>query len=214
MNPATFSSFLAAVLVLNLIPGPGMLFIIANGIASGGRAGVAVAIGTAAGMLVHTTVTALGLAALFSALPAALTVLKIIGATYLLWLAVQAFRAKSPEEGHQVIGPASAGAQRDVRFWSFFRRGALNNLANSTIVAFYVVFLPQFVDPTVGNVTGQLFVLGATMLLIGLAIDLPIGLLAGRLGSVLLRSRVVRRVVNKITGTVYGALAARLIATH
>ena len=64
-------------------------------------------------------------------------------------------------------------------------------------------------DPTSGNVTSQLFILGGTMLLIGLAIGLQIGLLVGRLRRVLLRSPVHRQIINRITGTIYGALATR-----
>lgn len=208
MNLALFGGFLVAALAIQLMPGPGMLFIIANGIACGGRAGVAVATGAAAGMLVHTTATALGLAALLSAAPAALTVLRVAGALYLLWLALQAFRATRPE------GLQEPAAEHGTRFWSFFGRGALNNLANPKVVLFYVVFLPQFVDPAAGNVTSQLFILGGTMLLLGLVIDVQIGLLAGRLRGVLLRGTLHRRIVSKITGTIYGALAARLLITH
>jgi threonine/homoserine/homoserine lactone efflux protein len=207
MNTAMFGSFLVGVLVMQVIPGPGMLFLLANGVAGGARAGVAVACGTAAGMLVHTTLTALGLAALLKAAPEALAVIKVIGGLYLLWLALQAFRARQQSVAIEPVGHGR-------RFWSLFGRGALNNLANPKIVVFYVVFLPQFVDPAVGNVTRQLFVLGGTMLLVGLVVDLQIGLLAGRLRGVLLRSRIFRQILNKISGTIYGALAARLITAH
>jgi threonine/homoserine/homoserine lactone efflux protein len=207
MNTALFSSFLVGVLVMQVIPGPGMLFLIANGVAGGARAGVAVAFGTAAGMLVHTTLTALGLAALLRAAPEALAVIKVIGALYLFWLALQAFRTR-----RQSMDTEPAGHRN--RFWSLFGRGALNNLGNPKIVVFYVVFLPQFVDPAVGHVTRQLFILGGTMLSVGLVVDLQIGLLAGLLRGVLLRSRIFRRALNKISGTIYGALAARLITAH
>jgi len=213
MDVAMFGGFLVAALAIQLAPGPGMLFIIAHGVAGGGRAGMAVAVGAAAGMLVHTTATALGLAALLSAAPEALAVIKAIGALYLLWLALQAFRAGIPKDVRQSVGTAAETPGHRVRFWGLVSRGALNNLANPKVVLFYVVFLPQFVDPTAGSVTSQLFILGATMLLMGLAIDLQVGLLAGRLGTVLLRSGAYRRIINKIAGTVYGALAVRLVVT-
>jgi threonine/homoserine/homoserine lactone efflux protein len=90
----------------------------------------------------------------------------------------------------------------------------MNNLANPKVVVFYLVFLPQFVDPAAGSVTRQLFVLGGTMLLIGLAIDVQTGVLAGRLRTVLLRSRTLRRTMNKIAGTIYASLATRLVITN
>jgi threonine/homoserine/homoserine lactone efflux protein len=93
VNSALLASFLVAVLLIQLAPGPGMLFILANGITGGARAGVAAAFGAAAGMVVHTVAAALGLAAVFVHAPLVYDLVRIAGAGYLLWLAVNSFRS-------------------------------------------------------------------------------------------------------------------------
>jgi len=134
-----FVSFFSAALIVQLIPGPGMLFILANGIAGGPRAGIAAACGAASGMVFHTFAAALGLAALFSQAPAAYDALRIAGGIYLLWLAIGHFRTASSALA------AEPGERRPAR--RVFVRAWLNNLANPKVILFYLAFLPQFVAP-------------------------------------------------------------------
>jgi threonine/homoserine/homoserine lactone efflux protein len=106
-----FLSFLSAALVVQIVPGPGMLFVLANGIAGGPRAGIAAACGAATGMVFHTFAAALGLAALFSHAPVAYDALRIAGGLYLLWLAIGHFRSAS----HALVGqPGERRSPRQV----------------------------------------------------------------------------------------------------
>jgi threonine/homoserine/homoserine lactone efflux protein len=204
VNPALLVSFLAAVLLIQLLPGPGMLFIVANGITGGTRAGVAAAFGAAAGMVVHTVAAALGLAALFLHAPLAYDLVRIAGAGYLLWLAFKAFRSSVPAVPAQPGTPVAAARPARV-----FVRALLNNLANPKVVLFFVSYLPQFVDQSRGHVTVQFLVLGSLFLLVGLVVvDIPIGLCAGRAGRLLARRAAVARLAGKAAGTIYAALAA------
>lgn len=203
MNPELLAAFLLAAVVIQLTPGPGMLFILAQGMTGGSRAGRAAACGAASAMLVHTTAVALGLATLLRAAPVAMNLLRAAGAAYLLWLAIQAFRSPT-------LAPDAAGEPTDDRFGTVFLRGAVNNLANPKIVIFYVAFLPQFAAPGLGHLPLQLFALGLTLLTVGFAIDLAIGAAAGRIGLLLRRRPTVSRCLNKLAGTVYGTLALRL----
>jgi threonine/homoserine/homoserine lactone efflux protein len=204
VNLALLVSFLAAVLLIQLVPGPGMLFIVANGITGGARAGVAAAFGAAAGMVVHTVAAALGLAALFLHAPLAYDLVRIAGAGYLLWLAAKAFRATGPAV------PARLGTpEAPVRAARVFVRALANNLANPKVILFFVSYLPQFVDRSRGHVTVQFLILGLLFLLVGLVVvDLPIGLCAGRAGQLLARRRAVTRLLGKAAGTIYAGLAA------
>jgi threonine/homoserine/homoserine lactone efflux protein len=200
------ASFLVAALVVQLVPGPGMLFILSQGIAGGRRAGVAAALGAASGMVVHTCAAALGLAALFLHAPAAYDVLRLVGGAYLLWMAIGHFRGSR----RLAVGdtPRHAPPSKLV-----FRRACLNNLANPKVIAFYVAFLPQFVDRRLGQVPLQLLVLGFVFLLIGLAVDLPLGAFAGRAGEILRRRAGLRRVLDWVVGTILGVLGIRLLVT-
>lgn len=204
MSFALLVPFLVAVLLIQLTPGPGMLFIVANGITGGARAGVAAAFGAAAGMVVHTVTAALGLAALFLHAPLAYDLVRVAGAGYLLWLAAKAWRSAGVAVPAQ---PGTTGAR--ARPARVFVRALLNNLANPKVVLFFVSYLPQFVDRGRGHVTVQFLVLGALFLLVGLVVvDVPIGLCAGRAGRFLARRAAVARLIGKVAGTIYAGLAA------
>jgi threonine/homoserine/homoserine lactone efflux protein len=196
--------FLAAVLLIQLTPGPGMLFIVANGITGGARAGVAAAFGAAAGMVVHTVAAALGLAVLFLHAPLVYDLVRVAGAGYLLWLAARAWRSAG------LAVPAQPGAPgATARPARVFVRALANNLANPKVVLFFVSYLPQFVDRGRGHVTVQFLLLGGLFLLVGLVVvDVPIGLCAGRAGRFLARRLAVARLLSKVAGTVYAGLAA------
>ncbi|MFF4832717.1 LysE family translocator [Streptomyces sp. NPDC001315] len=205
VDTSLYAAFLVAAFALCVTPGPDMMFIVAMGGRGGPAAGVMAAFGVACAMLVHSVAAALGLSALFTALPTLYHVLRWAGAAYLLYLAVKAFRDRSVpgEEG----APAGPGMRR--AFW----QGAVTNLLNPKVILFSIAFLPQFVNPGLGHVPGQLMVLGLTIVVMGFAVDGSIGLLSGKLSALLLRSRRVARGLNVFSGTVFTGLALRLAAS-
>ncbi|MGW0711084.1 LysE family translocator [Streptomyces sp. NPDC002643] len=215
VDTSLYLAFLVAAFALCVTPGPDMMFIVAVGGRGGPAAGVMAAAGVASAMLVHSVAATLGLSALFETLPVLYYVLRWLGAAYLLYLAVKAFRDRSvPGEGDDGLdGPstlvgASARRRRGLRraFW----QGAVTNLLNPKVILFNVAFLPQFVDPSLGHVRGQFLLLGVTIVVMGLLWDGAIGLLSGRLSLLLRRSRRVARGLNVFTGTVFAGLAVRL----
>jgi threonine/homoserine/homoserine lactone efflux protein len=202
-----YAAFLVAAFALCVTPGPDMMFIVAMGGRGGPTAGMMAALGVACAMLVHAVAAALGLSALFTTLPTLYHVLRWAGAAYLLYLAVRAFRDRSVPgaEGEDGAAPGGAGMRR--AFW----QGAITNLLNPKVILFNVAFLPQFVDPSLGHVPGQLLVLGGTLVVMGLLWDGFVGLLSGRLAGLLRRSARVNRWLNIISGTVFTGLAVRLV---
>jgi len=205
-DPALLAAFVVTVALLVLTPGPDMLFVVAVGASGGPRAGLAAAAGIATGLAVHAVATAFGLAALFAAVPTLYVVVKIGGAAYLLYLGVTTLRRRDEPLVRAEPGPAHHGRA--------FRRGLLTNLLNPKVVLFNAAFLPQFVDPSRGSVTVQLLVLGAAFVVVDLLVDGPIGLLAGRLGTLLAeRRRAVRR-LHIATGSIFIGLSARLALTR
>ncbi|QYN32213.1 LysE family translocator [Pseudonocardia sp. DSM 110487] len=206
VDPTLFAAFVVAVALLVLTPGPDMLFVMAVGATGGPVVGLCAAAGVAAGLAVHATATAFGLAALFSAVPTLYVVVKICGAGYLLYLGIATLRRRD----EPLVRADGAGGGRGRAF----RRGLLTNLLNPKVVLFNAAFLPQFVDPARGNVTTQLLVLGAAFVVVDLLVDGPIGLLAGRLGTLLAeRRRAVRR-LHIATGSIFIGLSARLALTR
>ena len=149
--------FLAAGLLLNLTPGPDVMFIVANAVRAGARAGVMAALGITAGCLVHVGAAALGVSALLAASSAAFGVLKWLGAVYLVWVGVHmlrsALRSNAPIKIAARADQKSAGSPFDSqpRLKTVFRRGFLTNVLNPKVALFFLAFVPQFIAPGTDN---------------------------------------------------------------
>jgi threonine/homoserine/homoserine lactone efflux protein len=204
VDMSSYAAFLVAAFALCVTPGPDMMFIVTMGGRGGPTAGVMAAFGVACAMLVHAVAAALGLSALFTTLPTLYHVLRWAGAAYLLYLAVKAFRDRSVP-GEEEATAAGPGMRR--AFW----QGAITNLLNPKVILFNVAFLPQFVDPSLGHVHAQFLLLGVTFVVMGFLWDAGVGLLSGRMASLLRRNARVNRWLNIVSGTVFTGLAVRLV---
>jgi threonine/homoserine/homoserine lactone efflux protein len=202
IEPGTLWLFLVAVLALFLSPGPNMAFVLSHGIALGPRAGFAAGLGIAAADLLHTLCAATGVTALVAAWPPSFDLLRYAGALYLLWLAWRALRSGSAHL------PAQAGR---AGFAQVLRSAWLNNLVNPKALLFFMVFLPQFVDPARGSVPAQLAVLGVTLSLAGLAFNTALGACSGMIGHWLQRRRGADGFQRGLLATVMVGLALRLL---
>lgn len=163
-DPALFA---ASLLIFNLTPGPDLLFTLTRTLQHGRRAGVAAAFGIGSGCLVHTAAAAFGLAALLAASAEAFTVVRWIGAAYLLWLALGLLRAPAAAASHahplaEPAVPASA--------WRVFRQGFLTNALNPKVAIFFLAFLPQFIDADAPHKTLAFLFLGAWFTVQGIVV--------------------------------------------
>ncbi|GAA2778983.1 LysE family translocator [Saccharopolyspora taberi] len=202
MDIALLVAFAGAVTVISIVPGPDMLFIMANGMASGARAGLVAAVGMSTGIAVHTLAAALGLSALLQAAPVTLEVVRIFGILFLIYLAIDALRAPSP-------ATARRAPVRSLR--RVFGMAVLTNLANPKVILFFLAFFPQFVDHGAAlPVPLQFLVLGAVFIAIGLTVDGVAGFASGRLSDALISRRRVRRWLDRLSAAVYAGLAVRL----
>jgi len=194
--------FFLASLLLALTPGPGNLFVLAQAAQQGKLAGLAVTIGLCTGLLVHTAAVALGVAAIFQASAVAFSLLKFIGAVYLLYLAYGAF----------ISGAESGWNQHPSRlnFSKLYARGVIMNVTNPKVSLFFLAFLPQFTDPTIGPLLPQIFILGFLFFLSTILIFGGISLLAGGVGGYYRKSAKAQIILNRIAGTVFVALAIKL----
>lgn len=145
--------FIAAGWLLNLTPGPDVLYIVSNSLRGGARAGMVAALGIFAGCFVHVAIATVGLGALLAASAMAFTVVKFIGAAYLLWMGVRLLRATTPG-----WTPEAAPAEHDLR--RVFRRGFLTNVLNPKVALFFLAFLPQFIAPDASHKTLAFLALG------------------------------------------------------
>lgn len=196
--------FLTAGILLNLTPGADTLFIVSRTLAEGRGAGVASALGIAAGSLVYTAATAFGLTALLAASPVAFTVIRYAGAAYLVYLGVRLMLAR-PE----ALADVTPRVAR-VSFWRVFRQGMLTNLLNPKVGLFFLAFLPQFVEPASAASPAPYLVLGATFTTTGTIWCLVLVSLAGRARRMFAdRPRAVTH-AQRLTGATLAALGVRL----
>ncbi|TFI40736.1 LysE family translocator [Rhodococcus sp. 1R11] len=198
---AVFGVF-AIALVLVLTPGPNMIYLVSRSISQGRRAGMVSLAGVAVGFLVYLTATNLGLAAVFTAVPALYVAVKLAGAAYLGWLAVQALRGTV-----SAFEPTALQQDSNRRL---FMMGLVTNLLNPKIAIMYISVIPQFVDPAAGPVLLQGFALGGVQIAVAVVINLAIVVLAGSIARFLAVRPTWLKVQRYLMGTVLGLLAVRV----
>ncbi len=181
--------FIAAGLLLNLTPGPDVLYVVSNALRGGARVGVVAALGITVGCFVHIFAAALGLSALMAASTTAFTVLKWLGATYLVYVGVRLLWSKATSAiqlASITAGDTKAGGRNSLR--TVFLRGFWTNALNPKVALFFLAFLPQFIAPSIDNkplaflMLGLLFNFNAMWVNIGWA--LAAAWLAGRVAAV------------------------------
>ena len=181
----TFLLFLAAACIIALSPGPGIFYVAARTLADGRGAGLASSLGTGLGGLVHVAAGAIGVSALIMASAEAFAFLKIAGAVYLVWLGLKTARAARVDAGTTVRGVGVGRA---------FRDGVMVEALNPKTAAFFLAFLPQFVDPAAGPVWLQFLGLGVVSVTLNTAVDVAVVMMAARARTAALaRPSLLRR---------------------
>jgi threonine/homoserine/homoserine lactone efflux protein len=198
-----FSAFLIASVILAVTPGPGVLYIVTRSLTQGRRFGLASVAGVALGNLGNVVGASIGLAAVFAVSALAFTVVKYLGAVYLLYLGVQAIRA--PRTGDAAPAPAPASLAR------IFRDGFVVALLNPKTAVFFAAFLPQFMNAETPAIV-QSVTLGSIFVAIAAFTDTAYALAAGALAPVLIRARGVRAAGRYLTGSAFIGLAVYTVA--
>ncbi|MFP5222739.1 MAG: LysE family translocator [Acidobacteriota bacterium] len=207
LETSVVAVYLAAVAAVYVTPGPDMALVMAVSAGNGTRAGFCCAGGIAAARSAHVMLSGLGLAALLSEHPALLLALRCAGAAYLLWLAWKLWRGKPNAAGQarETLSPAGA-----------VMRGFLTNLLNPKALVFCAMLLPQFVSPERGPLLPQFVWLGTVLVAAGCLFDtgyvLAASGLARRASSTGMLAGRLARARNRVMGSVFVALAARLAA--
>jgi threonine/homoserine/homoserine lactone efflux protein len=169
-----FFLYLAAALLLAITPGPGIFYVAARSLAGGRAEGIASSFGTALGGLVHVLAGALGVSALVLASAELFTALKWLGAAYLVWLGVRTMMAARRDIPGADPAPAM-GARRA------FREGVVVEALNPKTAAFFLAFIPQFLDPSAGPVAVPFIVLGAISVTLNTLADIVVAIGASRI---------------------------------
>lgn len=195
-------SFFGIAILLALAPGPDNVFVLMQSAMWGRKSGMLVVLGLCTGLIGHTVAVAVGLAALFAASETAFTVLKLVGAAYLVYLAWGAFRAKA-----NTVGSDKPPRQSNA---TLYRRGIVMNLTNPKVSLFFLAFLPQFTAPARGSVALQTLSLGMLFIAATLLVFGGIAFFSGAFGERIQRSGKAQRLLNRFAGTVFLGLAIKL----
>jgi threonine/homoserine/homoserine lactone efflux protein len=203
----TLALFSAAALALIVVPGPAVTYVVTQSVDKGRSAGLVSALGIACGGLVHVTAAAVGLSALIASSAEAFTVVKLVGAAYLIVLGLLrlAGRGQSDADDEE---PVATDPRR--LFW----QGALVNVLNPKTALFFLAFLPQFVDPGRGPVALQAALLGTVFVVIATFSDSTYAVVSAALADRARGSRRARQVRRYVTGSIFVALGVTAAAAR
>jgi threonine/homoserine/homoserine lactone efflux protein len=202
-DASTFALFVVAALVLLVVPGPSVLYIVARSIEGGRSAGLVSVLGVQTGAMVHIAFAAVGLSAILASSAVAFSVVKWLGAAYLVWLGLRQIFGRDEEGGDVAVEPA--------RLSRVFSQGVIVNTFNPKTALFFLAFLPQFVDPARGAAWTQILLLGATFVILALCSDGLYALLSGTAGGWLrrrMKGATFRRGQRFVSGGILIALGA------
>jgi len=201
---STYALFVAAALALLIVPGPAVIYVVARSVSGGRLTGLVSVLGIELGTLMHVAFAAVGLSAIVASSVVAFSVVKWLGAAYLVYLGIR-----------QILGRDGDGEEEtestegeEGRFRVFYQ-SVLVQVLNPKVALFFLAFLPQFVDPSRGAAWTQIVVLGATLAFLGMFTDGLYAMLGGTAGAWMRNKNVgLRRAGRYVTGGVYIALGA------
>lgn len=202
MEITTLVSFLGVAILLTLMPGPDIIFVIAQSISQTKKAGIATAFGLCTGLIVHISAAALGVSALIYKSAFAFNLVKYAGAIYLLYMAWQAFREKDSSF-------AIEGNER-LDYLALYKKGILMNILNPKVSLFFLALLPQFVTQSAGHVSLQMIVLGIVFLVQALVIFTIVSIFSEKLRHLLMNSERIGKRINLVKGVLLGFIGLQI----
>ena len=205
-NLSNLPVFLLAAFILLLTPGPAVLYIIARSMDQGRLAGFVSVLSIEVGNSFHVLAAALGLSAILMSSALAFTVVKYLGAAYLVYLGLR--RLFTRDQTREIASFQPQSLKR------IFSQGVLVAILNPKTALFFLAFLPQFVDPSTGSVTVQLLTLGGMFVMMAIMTDGMYALLASTTGGWLKRNQSFLRAEHYVVGSVYIGLGVTAALAH
>lgn len=194
--------FLIASALLTIAPGPDIVYVLTRGITQGRRAGFAAALGFATGVIFHTTLAALGIAALIRSSEFAFSLVQYAGAAYLIYLGVRTLMSLG------ALQPGHDNAR--ISLWTVYKQSVIGNVLNPKVTLFFLSFLPQFINLNAGHVELQMVSLGLLFMLQTVLIFGAIAFFSGSIGDRLRSNPSIANRLNIFAGVVFIALGVRV----
>jgi RhtB (resistance to homoserine/threonine) family protein len=196
--------FLVSGIILNITPGSDTIYILTRSISQGRKAGLYSVLGISTGCLVHTFLASLGLSIVLARSVALFSVVKYIGALYLVFLGVRTLLSKTS------LLEAAEGAPEACDAWKVYRQGLLTNVLNPKVALFFLSFLPQFIDPGAGSDPVPFLVLGLTFFTTGTIWCLVLSFASSLISRKLRENKKIGRLLNKAAGAVFIGLGMKI----
>lgn len=207
-----FGLFILSVFLLSITPGPDMAYVVGQSVANGHRAGLISAAGVALGSCTHAVASAVGLTALITASPLLFTVVKYVGAVYLMYLGgkmvLGTFSRKSAQGDEPVVERNRANTG------GLLSKGFITTLTNPKVILFFISFFPQFVMPNGEHHAVSFLILGMAYALVGFMTDATFAILAGSAAGAVSRNQTLQKVLDRVVGTAFIGLGIRLALTR
>ena len=202
-NLAHWITFFTAAILLNLSPGPDLIFIISQTSKRGIQSGFAAVFGIWVGTFIHVIFAALGLSAILMTSAIAFSFVKWVGAIYLIWFGIQSIRSKgfNVNDKNNII---------PLSLKKTFRQGIMVSALNPKVAVFFLAFLPQFVVPEAGATSAQLFLHGFLIIVVAAFIEIPIIFISSKLMSYLARNRSISIWMDRGLGALFIWLGIKL----
>ena len=197
--------FLSTAFALNIAPGPDLLFIFSKTISGGKKVGIAASLGVCSGAMFHVVIAAIGLSAILVTSAIAFTIVKIIGVTYLLYLAYQAFNSSGVK--FEINTPNSIKSESA---WEAFKQGVLIDIFNPKVAIFFMAFLPQFLREGHGSNSYQLLLLGFIIIIVAIIVETLFVLFASKISRKFRENQQYSIWLDRIVGTIFVALGIKL----
>ncbi|RXJ77548.1 threonine transporter RhtB [Arcobacter sp. F155] len=195
--------FIAASFLLCLAPGPDNIYVLTQGMTKSKKAAIVTTLGLCSGIIIHTSAAAFGISVIFQTSELAFNLVKYIGAAYLLYIAYQAFRHRNDK-----LDLSVQDSNNELK--KLYVKGFFMNVLNPKVSIFFLAFLPQFVNPELGNVPMQMIILGLVFMALTVVVFSSIGIAGNMLSSKLMENPSISKILNILTSFVLGALAVKL----
>lgn len=202
-----FPLFAISALALSVTPGPDLAYVVGQSIANGRRAGVVSAAGVAIGGCAHTLASAVGLTALLAASPMLFTMVRFLGAVYLIWLGIRMIAGSMQRRNGGAVVKVPVPV---ANTHSLLLRGFLTTITNPKVLLFFIAFFPQFVTVGGENQAVSFLLLGLAYALIGFLSDAAFAWLAGSAAGAVSRNEKIRVWIDRVVGTAFIALGLRI----
>ncbi len=197
-------AFIIAGILLNLTPGQDTFYILGQSLSNGRRAGIISVFGISTGALIHILFASIGLSAILMTSALLFSIIKYIGAVYLIYLGVSALRKRTKGPGQFNFD------HRQMKYGQIYRRGIITNLLNPKVAIFFLSFLPQFINPSYSSSPIPFIMLGGIFLSTGTIWCIVVALASSSMAQLLNTKPIFRPLMEKIAGSIFILLGLKL----